>query len=218
MQPITAWAGLIAEAQATPRFAQPRRQLRQNLGTVLENPELADLAAAATLRNRHSDRRLVHIQPDISDSIHQARLPRMRLWCRSSGTTLDILHAERRAADHSANIRSRGRRFEIPVPPGQWGELRSLENVLASAERPGVEAGGGTRAPVCCRLDMFRGRCVGLISNFLLPPSPRLTARSPEPRRGGASETGSPVTPSSSSESPANCARQRCGRSGARSP
>src|SRR5258705_10652027 len=79
MQPITAWAGLIAEAQATPRFAQPRRQLRQNLGTVLENPELADLAAAATLRNRHSDRRLVHIQPDISDSIHQARLPSMRL-------------------------------------------------------------------------------------------------------------------------------------------
>src|SRR6266478_2844998 len=79
MQLITAWAGLIAEAQATPRFAQPRRQLRQNLGTVLENPELADLAAAATLRNRHSDRRLVHIQPDISDSIHQARLPCMRL-------------------------------------------------------------------------------------------------------------------------------------------
>src|SRR5437588_10899418 len=79
MQPITAWAGLIAEAQATPRFAQPRHQLRQNLGTVLENPELADLAAAATLRNRHSDRRLVHIQPDISDSIHQALLPCMRL-------------------------------------------------------------------------------------------------------------------------------------------
>src|SRR5437660_9470432 len=79
MRPITAWAGLIAEAQATPRFAQPRRQLRQNLGTVLENPELADLAAAATLRNRHSDRRLVHIQPDISDSIHQALLPCMRL-------------------------------------------------------------------------------------------------------------------------------------------
>src|SRR6266403_3685784 len=79
MQPITAWAGLIAEARATPRFAQPRRQLRQNLRTVLENPELADLAAAATLRNRHSDRRLVHIQSDISDSLHQARLPCMRL-------------------------------------------------------------------------------------------------------------------------------------------
>ena len=27
--------------------------------------------------------------------------------CRSSGTTLDILHAERRAADHSANIGSK---------------------------------------------------------------------------------------------------------------
>src|SRR6266403_1277403 len=29
--------------------------------------------------------------------------------CRSSGTTLDILHAERRAADHSANIGSKCR-------------------------------------------------------------------------------------------------------------
>ena len=66
MQPITAWAGLVAEAQPPPSFAQPHRQLRQNLGTVLENPDLADLAAAATLRNRHSDRRLVHIQPDIT--------------------------------------------------------------------------------------------------------------------------------------------------------
>src|SRR6516164_8240309 len=30
--------------------------------------------------------------------------------CRSFGTTLDILHGERRAADHSANIGSKGRR------------------------------------------------------------------------------------------------------------
>jgi hypothetical protein len=29
--------------------------------------------------------------------------------CRSSGTTLDILHVERQAADHSANI---GSKFE----------------------------------------------------------------------------------------------------------
>jgi len=41
---------------------------------------------------------------------------------------------------------------------------------------------------------------------FLLPPSPRLTARSAEPRRGGATETGSLVTPSSSGESVANVA------------
>ena len=38
--------------------------------------------------------------------------------CRSSGTTLDILHAERRAADHSANIGSRPqapRQPELPL-------------------------------------------------------------------------------------------------------
>src|SRR6516162_9491018 len=98
MQPITAWAGLIAEAQATPRFAQPRRQLDQNLGAVLEDPDLADLAAATVFRNRHSDRRLVHIQSYVSDSIHQARLPCMRLCAGQSGITLDILHVERRAA------------------------------------------------------------------------------------------------------------------------
>jgi hypothetical protein len=100
VQTITTRAGLIAKAQPTTPFAQPCRQLRQNLGTVLENPDLADLAAAPTLGNRHSDRRLVHIQPDIRDSLHQARLPCMRLCAGQSGITLDILHVERRAAEH----------------------------------------------------------------------------------------------------------------------
>src|SRR5215469_15464934 len=106
MQPITARTGLVAEAQAMPSFAQPRRQLPQSLGTVLENPELPDLAAATGLGKRDRDRRLVHIHPDVGDSIHQARLPCMRLCAGHSGTTLDILHVERRAADHSANIGS----------------------------------------------------------------------------------------------------------------
>src|ERR1700730_8204030 len=99
MHPITAGAGLVAEARATPPFAQSRRQLHQNLGTVLENPDLPDLAAATGLGKCYRDRRLVHIQPDVSDSIHQARLPRMRLCAGHSDTTLDILHVERRAAD-----------------------------------------------------------------------------------------------------------------------
>jgi hypothetical protein len=69
VQPITTTAGIVAEAQATP---QPRRQLHQKLGTALENPQLAKLAAAATLGKRATDRgprlrkgRLVHIQSDI---------------------------------------------------------------------------------------------------------------------------------------------------------
>jgi hypothetical protein len=42
--------------------------------------------------------RLVHIQSHVSDSIHQARLPCMRLCAGQSGITLNILHVERRAA------------------------------------------------------------------------------------------------------------------------
>ena len=89
-----------------PSFAQPRRQLPQKLRTVLENPDLPDLAAATGLGQCYRDRRLVHIQSDVSDSIHQARLPCMRLCAGHSGTTLDILHVERRADDHSPNIGS----------------------------------------------------------------------------------------------------------------
>jgi hypothetical protein len=106
VQPVTT-RGLVAKAQPTTPFAQPRRQLHQKLGTVLENPDLADLAAPTALGKRDRDRRLVHIQSYVSDSIHQARLPCMRLCAGQSGIALDILHVERRAADHSANIGSR---------------------------------------------------------------------------------------------------------------
>jgi hypothetical protein len=75
VQAITAGAGFVTEAQATAPLGQPCRQFRQNHGTVRENPDLADLAAAAAFGNCDGDRRLVHIQPDVGDSIHQARLP-----------------------------------------------------------------------------------------------------------------------------------------------
>ena len=104
VQPITTRAGFVAKTQPTTPFAQPRCQLHQNLRTVLENPDLADLAAPTALGKRNTDRRLVHIQSHVSDSIHQARLPCIRLCAGQSGITLDILHVERRAAHHSANI------------------------------------------------------------------------------------------------------------------
>jgi hypothetical protein len=43
VQPITTRAGLVAKAQPTIPFAQPRRQLDQNLGRV---PQSFDLAPA----------------------------------------------------------------------------------------------------------------------------------------------------------------------------
>src|SRR5215831_3569649 len=53
VQPVSAGASLVAEADpAVLIIAQPSRQLTQNLGPVLKNAELADLAASAALGNR----------------------------------------------------------------------------------------------------------------------------------------------------------------------
>src|SRR5215467_13104298 len=79
VQPVPAGASLVAEAEAAVLVAQPPHQLAQNLGAVLENAKLADLAASATLGNRHRHRRLVHIQSNVRDRVHPARLPCMRL-------------------------------------------------------------------------------------------------------------------------------------------
>ena len=106
VQPITAQTGFIAEAQASPPSTQPRHQLRENLRTVLETPDLADLTAAAAFGNGDRDRRLMHIQSDVGDSIHQARLPCMTLCGGRSGITLDICMLRGGPPDHSANIGS----------------------------------------------------------------------------------------------------------------
>src|SRR6516225_6904779 len=79
VQPVSAGASLVAEADPAVLIAQPSRQLAQYLGPVLKNAELADLAASAALGNRHRHRRLVHIQSNVRDRVHPARLPCMRL-------------------------------------------------------------------------------------------------------------------------------------------
>ena len=61
MQPIAARAGFVTKAQALAALAQPRCQLDHNLGPVLKNPDLANLALTATFGKCHRDRRLVHI-------------------------------------------------------------------------------------------------------------------------------------------------------------
>ena len=48
--------------------------------------------------------------------------------CRPSDTTLDILHVERRAADHSANMGSRGLR----QPKAETG----IEGTIETADDP----------------------------------------------------------------------------------
>src|SRR5262249_12367323 len=76
---VAARSGLVAEVEPPATFTDPRRQLAQDLGTVLENPELSYFAPAATLSYRNTYRRLVHVQSDKNDIVHQARPPCMRL-------------------------------------------------------------------------------------------------------------------------------------------
>jgi hypothetical protein len=52
--------------------------------------------------------------------------------CRSSGTTLDILHVERRAADPSANIGSKGG-FDAAADYTRPGTSRFSSDRLAAA-------------------------------------------------------------------------------------
>src|SRR5271169_113170 len=54
---------------------------------VLENSHLADFAAAAALSDRHAHPRLMHIQRNICEMIHPARLADMRLCARHPAQT-----------------------------------------------------------------------------------------------------------------------------------
>ena len=69
MQPIAARASLVTEAQPTTAFVQSLRQLQHDLDAVLDNADLADFAVAPTLCDRNRNRRLVHIQPNIMQSV-----------------------------------------------------------------------------------------------------------------------------------------------------
>jgi hypothetical protein len=108
-----------------------------------------------------------------------------------------------RWSNHKAPSKRRGSRWTNRAVRG-WRLYASRACNYRRSWRAGFDFVELWRAPVCCRLDMFGGRCRGLISIFFIAPTPRLTARSADPRRGGATETGSLVTPSSSGESGAN--------------
>jgi len=54
------WEG-GAQAEPPTALTQPRHHLPQDLGAVLDNPELSYFTAARTLRDRNTYRRLVHV-------------------------------------------------------------------------------------------------------------------------------------------------------------
>ena len=59
-----------------------------------EYPELPDLPAATALGYRHAHRRLVHVQSDKGDIVHQARLPCVRLCTGHPAQPSTTVHDE----------------------------------------------------------------------------------------------------------------------------
>src|ERR1700738_4586749 len=86
--------GFVEEVEATPILAKPSNHFAQDVGAVLEYANLSYLPTAAAFGNRHANRRLVHIQSNVCDIVHQARPPCLRLCAGNPSTTLDIVHAE----------------------------------------------------------------------------------------------------------------------------
>ena len=73
MRTPSASARVTRNVEAAAAFAEPPGHPDQDLGSVLEDAYLANLAAAAAFGQRDAYRRLMHIQSDKDDIVHQAR-------------------------------------------------------------------------------------------------------------------------------------------------
>src|SRR5262245_15354013 len=67
MKSIAARSRFVAETEPTTPIAKLGRHLDQDLATVLEYPDVPNLAAAAALCDGYRDGRLVHVQSNKSD-------------------------------------------------------------------------------------------------------------------------------------------------------
>ena len=76
-----------------------------------------------------------------------------------------------RWSNHKAPSKRRGSRWNNRAVRG-WRLYASRACNYRRSWRAGFDFVELWRAPVCCRLDMFRVRCVGLISNFFYCPIP----------------------------------------------
>ena len=110
------------------------------------------IACSASTRSRIASCAASRIQSDMSDTVHAARPPCMRLCASHPAQTLDIVHAERRAADHSANIgSSAGHKTPSRRRPSPGASLRRTTARAArgssAARRGRSRLGGDSRSP-----------------------------------------------------------------------
>ena len=119
---VTARSGFIAEPQFAAIACQLCNQRLQGSRRVRDLAILAHFIPLARLGERHRNRILVHIQPDVRDRLLQDPSPMHEARHRPSGATLDNLHTVRRVALSQANIWSRARRrlSRHAGMPGCW--------------------------------------------------------------------------------------------------
>src|SRR6202040_2493189 len=79
VKPVPARSRFITEAQWLPPRASRLTTLRNTSARLTVNPELPYLAQTSSLGYRNSNCRLVHIESNVRDRTHLARLPCGRL-------------------------------------------------------------------------------------------------------------------------------------------
>jgi hypothetical protein len=90
VQAVTARAGLVTHPELLAAPPQAFDQPADRLGPILHASQVPHLAIATACRYRHCDRRLVDIQANERDRLHQARLLCLRPCGGQSGATLDM--------------------------------------------------------------------------------------------------------------------------------
>ena len=89
VKPVPARSRFIIEAQSASSACQSLDHLAQSISATDANPQLPYLARTSSLGYRNSNCRLVHIESNVRDRTHLARL---------AGSILISLHVVRRAA------------------------------------------------------------------------------------------------------------------------
>jgi hypothetical protein len=83
MQAIAARSRFVAKPQLPPSSLKSIDHLAQHIGTIGEGAQLPNLSRTTSIGHRNGNRRFVHIQSDVADRMHLARLPCMRLCAGS---------------------------------------------------------------------------------------------------------------------------------------
>ena len=111
IQPIPAWAGLVAEMRRASAGTKLLHKLADRIRTVQNRAPVTVLSSALALRNSDRNRRLVEIQSGDHAMLHMVSPPFLRIGTGPSGANLERRMPRERPPNqsaHSANLGSKG--------------------------------------------------------------------------------------------------------------